>query len=81
MTRPWRAAAATATLTLLFVLVLNNAQGRGVEIDHALLLVGILMAVLSIFGAVHLLRGRQSERYRREHERLAGPRPGARLPP
>jgi hypothetical protein len=43
------------------------------------------LAILSLVGAAVIcwaaLRPRQADIYRKHHERLAGPRPGAHLPP
>jgi hypothetical protein len=64
-----------AALTLvLFGVMRNNSAVTWAGLVLASLLLG---AVLTC--ALELSRRKPAERYRREHERLAGPRPGARL--
>jgi hypothetical protein len=65
---------AVLTLALLFVVMRNSSAAMSGALVLASLLCGAVLACAFELGGL-----RPAERYRRKHERLAGPRPGARL--
>ena len=72
----------TALLALIVSAVFSGAAAAtavGPVAAEANLVLPLLAAALAIAASAYALKPSQVARYRQRHQRLAGPRPGARL--
>ena len=74
----------TALLALIVSAVFSGAAAAtavGPVAAEASVVLPLLAAGVAIAASAYALRPSQAARYRHRHQRLAGPRPGARLGP